>query len=322
MFAGDDFKISAKASSTLGKPADSVRSDTALGSIAACQDSYVDNRKLPLGVFDARDLCLPGIIGRKISVGPLAVLRRRFKERTSRNTLSRFETTGPFFSRISVPTSYFPAQNCVFLVTWLMARAKQIPPEAVRQDAAMRVEGRLRFCAEWTDGRWLRRGLLFQGPAYVDEVVGDDAEPDPALHSGVAFVAAAVEAVSALGDADASLASGAPFLALAKPALLLLALARGALGGAIGNAHALDALGFGRPLVVSGIECGVRRHEARNASEPRLVDVDGADQKVAIAGPPVIDFIGGDDLVFGFLQFHRFAELGRLAGLAFADDFR
>src|SRR5208337_2170279 len=30
MFAGDDFKISAKASSTLGKPADSVRSDTAL----------------------------------------------------------------------------------------------------------------------------------------------------------------------------------------------------------------------------------------------------------------------------------------------------
>jgi hypothetical protein len=30
MFAGDDFKASAKASSTLGKPADSVRSDTAL----------------------------------------------------------------------------------------------------------------------------------------------------------------------------------------------------------------------------------------------------------------------------------------------------
>jgi len=30
MFTGDDFKISAKASSTLGKPADSVRSDTAL----------------------------------------------------------------------------------------------------------------------------------------------------------------------------------------------------------------------------------------------------------------------------------------------------
>ena len=30
MFAGDDFKMSAKASNTLGKPADSVRSDTAL----------------------------------------------------------------------------------------------------------------------------------------------------------------------------------------------------------------------------------------------------------------------------------------------------
>ncbi len=31
MFAGDDFKMSANASSALGKPADSVCSDTALG---------------------------------------------------------------------------------------------------------------------------------------------------------------------------------------------------------------------------------------------------------------------------------------------------
>jgi hypothetical protein len=52
------------------------------------------------------------------------------------------------------------------------------------------------------------------------------------------------------------------------------------------------------------------------------VDVDGADQKVAIARPPVIDIKGGDDPVFGFLQFHRLAELGRLAGLALADDFK
>ena len=157
------------------------------------------------------------------------------------------------------------------------ARARQIPPESVRRDAAMVAEGlAANLCrADWRPAITSRPARPRPG-ADVDEVVGDDAEPDPAFHSGVALVAAAVEAVSASGDADSCLASGAPFLALAEPALLLLALARRALGGAIGNAHALDALGFGRLFIVGGIECGARRHEARNASEPRLVDVDCA----------------------------------------------
>ena len=59
-----------------------------------------------------------------------------------------------------------------------------------------------------------------QGIADVDEVVGDDAEPDPALHPVIALVSTAVEAVPAFDDADASLASGAPFLAVAEPAFL------------------------------------------------------------------------------------------------------
>ena len=52
------------------------------------------------------------------------------------------------------------------------------------------------------DLRGLRGGLLVllvEGAADVDEVVGDDAEPDPAFHSIVALVAAAIEAVAALG---------------------------------------------------------------------------------------------------------------------------
>jgi len=64
----------------------------------------------------------------------------------------------------------------------------------------------------------------------VDEIVGDHAEPDPTLHSIVTFVPAAIETVSPLGHADASLASGPPFLAVAKPTLPLLALPLGALG--------------------------------------------------------------------------------------------
>ena len=61
------------------------------------------------------------------------------------------------------------------------------------------------------------RGLLVEGAADVDEIVGDDAEADPAFHSVVALVAAAVEAVPAFGHADAALASGAPFLPLTEP---------------------------------------------------------------------------------------------------------
>src|SRR5208282_5774715 len=109
----------------------------------------------------------------------------------------------------------------------------------------------------------LRRGLFFQCTADVEEIVGDDAEPDPTLHSGLALVAAAAEPVSPLDDADASLASGPPFLAVAEPALLLFAFALRALGGAIGNAEALDALCFRRGLVFGGVECGVRGHQAR-----------------------------------------------------------
>src|ERR1700730_17008511 len=86
--------------------------------------------------------------------------------------------------------------------------------------------------------------------ADVDEVVGDHAETNPALHAGVAFVATAVETMSAFDDADAALTAGAPFLALAEPALFLLASALGTFGRAIGNADPFDALGFRRRLVL------------------------------------------------------------------------
>src|SRR5271169_5829398 len=152
--------------------------------------------------------------------------------------------------------------------------------------------------------------------------LGDDAEPDPALHSGIALVAAAAEPVSAFEHADASLASGAPFLAVAEPALLLFALALGAFGGAIGNADAFDALCFRRHLVLGGVECGICSNQARSASEPCLMGFDGSDQQVRIAGTLIVDFVVGHDLVFGLLQFHHLAELVRLAGLAFADDLR
>ena len=61
--------------------------------------------------------------------------------------------------------------------------------------------------------------------ADVDQVIGDDAEADPALDARHAFVATAVEAVASLEKTDAPFAAGAPFLRIAEPARLLQPLA-------------------------------------------------------------------------------------------------
>ena len=91
---------------------------------------------------------------------------------------------------------------------------------------------------------------------------------DPAVHSDIALVAAAVETMSPFCDSDASLATGAPLLAAAEPALFLLAFAFEAFGRTIGNADALYAF------------CGVRRHQTRRASEQCLMCLDRDDQQV------------------------------------------
>src|SRR5271165_4359243 len=89
-----------------------------------------------------------------------------------------------------------------------------------------------------------RSRLLFHHATDVDDVVGDDAETHPAVHSDGALVPAAVEAVSSFDDADASLASGAPFLAVAEPALSLLALAFRALVERLGMQTRLTPFAF------------------------------------------------------------------------------
>src|ERR1700749_2188069 len=64
--------------------------------------------------------------------------------------------------------------------------------------------------------------------AEIDEIVGDDPEPDPAFHSIVAGIPATVETVATLAYADTPLTPRAPSLAAAEPAFFLLALAVGA----------------------------------------------------------------------------------------------
>jgi hypothetical protein len=81
--------------------------------------------------------------------------------------------------------------------------------------------------------------------------------PKPTLHPIITSVAATVETVAALADADAAFAPSAPSLAVAEPSLLLLALASGGLGKAIGNADPFHTLGFRCGFVRGGEEAGI-----------------------------------------------------------------
>ena len=116
-------------------------------------------------------------------------------------------------------------------------------------------------------GEGLGHGLFGHDATDVEEVVGDHPEANPALHPSIALVSAAGEPVAPFDHADAPLASGPPFLAVSEPALLLLAFALRAFGGAIGDADALDARGFCGRLVFCRVETGIGRHQARGAPE-------------------------------------------------------
>jgi hypothetical protein len=88
-------------------------------------------------------------------------------------------------TRIASPETRLPA-TATLPVSWIKVRAAPMGTHSVM----------LPVCAS------------LPGATDVDEIVGDDAEPDPALHSGLALVAAAVEAVSAFGTPIAAAALG------------------------------------------------------------------------------------------------------------------
>src|ERR1017187_3433649 len=85
--------------------------------------------------------------------------------------------------------------------------------------------------------KWLRELLdrFHQCFAKVDQIIGDHAEPNPALHAGVFLVERSSQAVPSFQQADSSLAAGSPLLSFLEPALFLMLAPRGTFGGAIRN---------------------------------------------------------------------------------------
>ena len=114
----------------------------------------------------------------------------------------------------------------------------------------------------------------------VDQVVRDDAEADPALDAGHAFVATAAESMAAFEKTDAPLTAGAPFLGVAEPALLLELPALRALGGAIWDGHPLDAPGPGCGLIAQREEGGIGSDQIGPSAQELLVPLDRAQQQV------------------------------------------
>jgi hypothetical protein len=68
---------------------------------------------------------------------------------------------------------------------------------------------------------WHSGTLQSEAAADLNDVVGDDCQPDPALHALESTIAATTQPVSPLQHADASLASGLPALSGSEPTLLL-----------------------------------------------------------------------------------------------------
>jgi hypothetical protein len=111
----------------------------------------------------------------------------------------------------------------------------------------------------------------------VSEIVGGSMESGYSQQTiSDGCVPAAIESMPLFDHADTTLASGSPFLAGAKPTLLLLVFALRALGGAVGDADALDTLGFRGRLVLGRVEAGIRRHQVRRAAQRCVMRFDRA----------------------------------------------
>lgn len=121
--------------------------------------------------------------------------------------------------------------------------------------------------------------------ADVDQVVGQDAQADPAFHAGVTLVATPGQAMAPLHHADATFTPGPPSLAVLEPALLLFSLARGALGGPIGNTDPGHALGVRGVFIGARVERGVGGDEARHVSKHLRVCVNRRQEQLGVAGP-------------------------------------
>ena len=155
----------------------------------------------------------------------------------------------------------------------------------------------------------------------VHEIVGDDTEADPAVHAVFTMVATAVESVSAFEHADAAFTAGAPPLPATEPALAFKRTSRRRFRATPRQDHTSNAAIDRRLLIGRRAEAAIAGGQARCATEDGLMTIEGRRPQGRISRSPRMHLIGGDDLMFRFLNGHQRAKLVGRSDFAFADRF-
>src|ERR1017187_5402374 len=151
-------------------------------------------------------------------------------------------------------------------------------------------------------------GLGCQGAADIDEVVADDAQTHPSLHSAVSFVATTVQPVASLEHADAAFTAGPPFLSVLEPACFLERCAIFTLTRAVGHGNAFHSHLVRLLLAAGGIERCVTGHQVGNSPQTLLVNRNRGGQQIAVGGALVKDFVIDDELPLRFLHLDHLAK--------------
>src|SRR5271157_5659400 len=156
--------------------------------------------------------------------------------------------------------------------------------------------------------------------SHVNEVVGDDPQSHPSLHSIGPVVAATCQPVPPLDHADPAFTSRAPLLASLEPALLLPLAPFWAAGATVRDRNVLHAQSMRACFVGVRVITSIRSHPSRRAPQLAPMRLYRRKQQVPVTGPLLIDLVMGNDLVLRFLQLHQLAELVGFACLSLADN--
>ena len=128
-----------------------------------------------------------------------------------------------------------------------------------------------------------RRPRLCEGRD-VHQIVGNDPEPDPAVHAIFAMVATAIESVSAFEHTDAAFTADAPPLPPTEPALALVRAPRRRLRATPRQDDSADAA-IGRRLFIGRrAEAAIAGRQIRCAAEDRHVAIQGRGPQRHIGG--------------------------------------
>ncbi len=154
------------------------------------------------------------------------------------------------------------------------------------------------------------------------QVIGDNAPPDPAVHTVLPLIETAAQAEAAFEQTDTGLQAGAPIASRTKPGLCLMGLPSRRASARLGNSHLLDRLlpGVGVPFGRKELTVGGQQMRRLVKNLPMMVEA-GAEW-VGIGRVAGQDGLAADEAAFHCIQPDHPAKRDVFADFAFADKGR